>query len=246
MKISEVEKKQGYPRAGRTTYFQENEELFGREISPPIFLVTLSGQGGLGGAAEREAMKYAVLFAVALLGFAVPVSAEESAGAVLAPAGTSIQARFDQEITSKTAQSGEKFTLTEREGLFHHAPAALKGAKISGHVENVVPASHSRKASMNVIIDEITLADGTTEGLSAKVTSLRAFEPKTHHIRDAGLILGGAVAGHLAAGRHHGGLAGAAGGFALATSLKSNIDVKRGTLIDLKLTAPLTAHAPNS
>lgn len=191
-------------------------------------------------------MKHAIILAAALAALVAPAVAQDAAGGVLAPAGTNLQARFDREITSKTAQSGDKFTLTEHDGFFHKAPAALKGAKISGHVENVVPASHSHKASMNVIIDDITLANGTTEGLSAKVTSLKTFEPKTHHIRDAGLILGGAVAGHLAAGRHHGGLAGAAGGFALATSLKSNIDVKRGTLVDLKLTAPVTAQAPNS
>lgn len=190
-------------------------------------------------------MKHTIVFAAAVFGTLAPALAQSSGG-VLAPQGTQFQAQFDQEITSKTAQSGDKFTLTEHEGVFHHAPAGLRGAKISGHVENVVPASHAHKAAMNVIIDDITLPNGTTEALSAKVTSLKAFEPHTHHIRDAGLILGGAVAGHMAAGRHHGGIAGAAGGFALATSLKSNIDVKRGSLVTLKLTAPVTSQAPNS
>jgi len=191
-------------------------------------------------------MKHAIILAAAVAALAAPAVAQDASGGTLAPSGARIQARFDQEISSKTAQNGDKFTMTEHEGVFHKAPAALRGAKISGHVENVVPASHSHKAAMNVIIDDITLANGTTEPVQAKVTSLKSIEPHTHHIRDVGLVLGGAVAGHMAAGRHHGGLAGAAGGFALATGLKSNIDVKRGTLVDLKLTAPVVANPANS
>jgi hypothetical protein len=49
----------------------------------------------------------------------------------------------------------------------------------------------------------------------------------------------------MIARKHHGGLAGAAAGFALATSLKSDIVLKQGTLVKLKMTQGLVnALAP--
>lgn len=184
----------------------------------------------------------AVLVAAALAALTVPAFAQN----VVANAGTQFEARVDQELNTKTLHDGDTFTLTEHEGFFHHAPDALKGATIDGHVENVTPAHTGHGATMNLIFDDVKLANGQTMPIAAQVTSAKALEPHTHHLRDAGLIVGGAVAGHMIGkrtGHAHGGLAGAAAGFALATSLKSNIDVKRGTILHLKLTQPLTASS---
>lgn len=189
-------------------------------------------------------MKRTLMLAAALA--AVLPALAFAQDAPLAPKGAQFEAKFDQRISSKTAHDGDRFTLTEHEGLFHHAPAALKGAKVEGHVENVVAAGATHKASMNVIFDDVVLANGTTVAAALKPTSMKSFEPKTHHVRDVGLILGGAVVGHMAAGRRHGGLAGAAGGFALANGLKSDVVVKAGTIVHLKLTAPLTTAPANS
>ena len=92
---------------------------------------------------------------------------------------------------------------------------------------------------MSVFFDDVKLADGTTVPLAAKVQSLSA---PTHHIRDVGLILGGAIAGHAVGsrgGHKHGGLVGAGAGLALATTLKSDIVVKTGTIVKLQLMQPL-------
>lgn len=43
-------------------------------------------------------------------------------------------------------------------------------------------------------------------------------------------------------GKKHGGLAGAGAGFALASTLKSDINVKTGTLVKLKFTQDLSGH----
>lgn len=180
-----------------------------------------------------------LLIAGALVGsLALPALAQT----VIAPRGTEFEARLDTELSTKRLHDGDTFTLTEHEGFFHHAPPALKGATIDGHVENVSPARMGHGASMNVFFDDVRLADGTTAPLDAKVTSTKALQAKTHHLRDLGLIVGGAVVGHKVAaakGVKHGGLAGAAAGFALATSLKSDIDVKRGTILHLRLNRDL-------
>ncbi|HEY4440867.1 MAG TPA: hypothetical protein VGN14_10440 [Candidatus Elarobacter sp.] len=187
----------------------------------------------------RRNLVLAVGLAAALCG---PVFAQ----AVIAPKGAEFEARLDRELNTKTLHDGDTFTLTEHEGWFHKAPPGLKGATIDGHVENVSAAKMGHGASMNVFLDDVKTADGQTAPIDAKVTSTKALEPKTHHLRDVGLIVGGAVAGHIASKRtgiKHGTIAGAAAGFALATSLKSDIDVKRGTIVHLKLNAPVVAQA---
>jgi hypothetical protein len=157
----------------------------------------------------------------------------------LAPKGTTIQGRLTTTLDSGKLHDGDTFTLTQHQGFFHHAPPALVGATIDGHVEAVTPASATHKATMNVIFDDMKLANGTTVPIDARVTSMGEFQAHNHLLRDSALIVGGYVVGHHVAGRHHGGLAGAAGGFALATHLKSNVVVKRGTLVDLKLNSDL-------
>jgi hypothetical protein len=156
---------------------------------------------------------------------------------VLAHKHTEVDAVITTTLDSGKNHDGDTFVLDEHEGFFHHNPL-LKGAVIDGHLEDVTAAGPTHKATMNVIFDDIKFPDGSTEPLRVKVKTLSEFEPKTHHIRDVGLIVGGAVAGHIVSkktGKKGGTLTGAAAGFALATTLKSNIVVKKGTLVRLIL-----------
>ncbi len=164
---------------------------------------------------------------------------------VLAKKGWIVDGVLQQTLNSKSNHDGDTFTLAEKDTFFHHNPP-LKGAVVEGHLENVTPASATHKATMSIIFDDIKLPDGSTLPIHAKVDSIKEFEPKTHHLRDAALIVGGAVAGHMVAKQHHGGLAGAAAGFALASTLKSDINVKQGTLVQLKLLNELDENAPGT
>ncbi|MBD5633821.1 MAG: hypothetical protein IAI49_05010 [Candidatus Eremiobacteraeota bacterium] len=162
-----------------------------------------------------------------------------NADVVLARRGNQIDGTLQQTLNSKINHNGDTFTMSEKDTFFHHN-AALTGATIDGHVENVTPAGPTHKATMSIIFDDVKLADGSTVPIQASVSSLQA---PTHHFRDAGLIVGGAVAGHMLGSHHgmkHGGLAGAAAGFALATTLKSDIYVKAGTIVKMKLAQDLT------
>jgi hypothetical protein len=175
-------------------------------------------------------------FAFLASSFAVAIPA--TAQTVILKKGTQIDGTLQQTLSSKTSHTGDTFTLTEKDTFFHKN-APISGATIDGHVENVSPAGPTHKATMTIVFDDIKLPDGTTAAFPASLKSLSTFEPHTHHIRDLGLIVGGAMAGHMVAKSHHGGLAGAAAGFALASSLKSDIVVKSGTLVKLKLTHDL-------
>jgi hypothetical protein len=166
-------------------------------------------------------------------------------GAPLTKKGSEIDARVQTALSTKTSHNGDPFTLTETDLIFVHHPE-LKGATIEGHVEDVVAASSTHKASMNVIFDDIKFADGRTEPIFIGVRNMSAFEPRTHHLRDMGLIVGSAVAGHIVSKKtgHGGGtLAGAAAGFAIASAMKSDIVIKSGTIVKLKLLRDLPQPA---
>jgi hypothetical protein len=183
-----------------------------------------------------------MLIAAAMAALTVPAFSQS----ILALKGTEFEARLDQELNTKRLHDGDTFTLTEHEGFFHKAPPALKGAKVEGHVENVSAAHMGHGASMNVVFDDIVLADGRQVPANLRLTSAKAFEPKKHLFRDAGLVIGGAVVGHHVSkktGKKGGTLAGAASGFAVASNLKSDIDVKRGTIVHFKLNDDLAASS---
>jgi len=158
-------------------------------------------------------------------------------GAPLTPKGAEVDARLTTTLSTKTSHDGDPFTLTETDLIFVHHPE-LKGATIEGHLEDVVAASPTRKASLNVIFDDIKFADGRTEPIFVKVRNMSAFEAKTHHLRDMGVIVGSAVVGHIVSKKtgHGGGtLAGAAAGFAIVSAMKSDVVIKHGTIVKLTL-----------
>jgi hypothetical protein len=189
--------------------------------------------------------------ASALLGLGLlagTVAAASAQTTILAKKGAEVDAVLQTTLDSGKNQDGDTFTLAEHEGFFHHNPA-LKGAVIDGHLESVSKAGPTHKASMNVIFDDIKFPDGSVEPIHVKVKSLNEFEPKTHKLRDVAVIAGAAVAGHIVSKKtgHKGGtLAGAAAGFALVTTMKSNIVVKSGTLVRLILIDPVVQPAAAS
>lgn len=164
-------------------------------------------------------------------------------GAVVVPAGTTFYGKIDPTVGTKVSHDGQTFTLTETD-TFLHKNAALHGAVIDGHVENVAAAGPMRKPAMTLVFDDIRMPDGTKAPIDVKLASMHAFEPKSHRLRTLGMMLGGAIVGHEAAshtGRHHGGLMGAAGGYVLSQTLKTDILVRAGTVIELKFVSDAKA-----
>jgi hypothetical protein len=172
---------------------------------------------------------------------APPAINAQTAATVLVAKGAEVDGSLQEPLTSKVNHDGDHFTLTEKDTFFHRKPQ-LHGAVIDGHVENVSPAGPGKKATLNLVFDDIKLADGSTVPFSAKLISLKEVEPQTHKVRDAGIILGSAVTGHIVSkhtGKNGGTLAGAAAGVALVATLKDDIKVKRGTILRLRLLEPV-------
>ncbi len=164
-------------------------------------------------------------------------SATASAGGtVLVKAGTIFYGRLQRELSSKTSTDGQTFQLDETDTLLHRN-AALHGAVIDGHLEGVAAAGLGKKPAMTIVFDDIKMPDGATAPIDVQLLSLGAFDAKSHKLRTLGMMVGGAIAGHEAAkvaGKHHGGVIGAVGGYVLSQELKTDIDVKPGTTLKLK------------
>lgn len=165
-----------------------------------------------------------------------------SGGTTLVAAGTDFYGKLQQPISTKDSHDGDTFVLSQTDTFLHKNPA-LHGSSIDGHLENVQAAGPMRNAKLTIVFDDIRMPDGTKAPIDVKLESMKAFEPKSHHLRTIGLMIGGAVAGHEVAkhtGKRHGGLVGAVGGYALSQSLKTNITVPAGTVIEVKFQQPAT------
>jgi hypothetical protein len=197
----------------------------------------------------RAVFACALIAALTACGHRAPVNVRSAAGttvagggSVILTAGTEYDGRLSAPIGTKTSHEGEAFTLTYAGGAFHNNPA-LQGTSIDGHVEDVRPAGPMRRPTMTIVFDDIRMPDGTTHPVDAKILSLNEFQPKSHHLRTIGLMIGGAIAGHMAAkhtGHKHGALAGAIGGYVLSQTLKTDIYVPQGSVVRLRLLAPVT------
>jgi len=171
--------------------------------------------------------------------------APAAGGTVLVKSGTTFQGALQQEIATNKSHDGDTFTLVQHDTLLHKEPA-LHGAVIDGHLENVQAAGMGKKPAMTVVFDDIRLPDGATAPIDVRIVNIGALDAKTHHWRTFGMVLGGAIAGHMAAGKHHGGLAGAAGGYVLSQEMKTNVDAKPGTIVVVKFLNDAVAQASAS
>jgi hypothetical protein len=171
-------------------------------------------------------------------------SAQTAAPSHLLKAGTVIDTTLDQDLSSKTNHNGDSFTLTPNKGGFWKKEPDVGSCIFLGHLANVTPAGPTHKATMTAILDGMKCPPSdNVNTVSLQLLSAKTFEPKTHLMRDTAIVVSAAVAGHIAAGKSHGGLAGAAGGVALASTLKSDIVIKQGTVLTVKLLQPIVVPA---
>ena len=169
-------------------------------------------------------------------------NAPAAGGVTLVAAGTDFYGKLQQPISTKTSHDGDTFTLAQTDTLLHKN-AQLHGSSIEGHLENVHPAGTMRKPSLTLVFDAIRMPDGSTAPVDVKLLSVKKFEPRTHHLRTIGMMIGGAIAGHEVSkhtGKGHGATMGAAGAYVLSQQMKTDIVVPAGTVIEVKFRKPAT------
>ncbi len=176
------------------------------------------------------------------------------------PNGTRFLVRLNDEISTRKSKVNKKFKATTLEPLQTADGTILPpGAEIRGHVSRVEPASLTGRARLWLTFDEIKTPGGKLP-LVADVISV----PGDHSVRQgdskegeieartsrgtreleaaaAGAAIG-AVAGGVAKGGKGAGLGaaiGGAAGFLIASGMGQELDLPKGTKLELELERPL-------
>ena len=167
--------------------------------------------------------------------FCLPLAA--TADTYYKPAGSTMTGTIQQEINTKTAQSGQRFTVV-----------TAGGSTIYGHISQVDRANIGRKAHVKLNFDYIRFPDGSTAPIHATAEAVQQ-KKQVNYVQAAGQVLGGMVVGNVlgkAVGTNLGGLAGLAGGALLASNTSTNIDIPAGAQITLRLNEPLSNAHPQA
>jgi hypothetical protein len=189
--------------------------------------------------------RFGLIAAALALALAVPCAPALAQDATL-PANTQINTVLDtQDINTKNAQVGDGFTM-DVVSPYPGGDPSFSGARIRGHVADVVSGGQGRSARLRLAFDSIVFADGHSVPIQAAVASTQAKNENTTTRRGLGALVGAAI-GSQTIGRIIGGsagsvvglLGGAAGGYLYAKNDKPNFNIAKGTTIVIDTTQPL-------
>jgi hypothetical protein len=162
------------------------------------------------------------------------------------PAGVTIDTDLQQELSSGKNRKNDKFAIKIKNGSVGKYPI-LKDATIEGHLEDVTKAAKGKKAALNLFFDDIKLKNGDLLPIDATLVNTQVeTKTKGQFLKNAGIILGGTVAGHFVGDKtnfKHGKLAGAAAATAFVLSSPGGeVVLKKGTDLQVKLKSGLEVN----
>jgi len=177
------------------------------------------------------AFRYALVAALATQVFAGGIALAASL-----PGGATVYGTLSTDLNSKNVNPGDGFSLTVTQP-YPNGDASYAGARIAGHVLDVVRAGQGTKAHIRLGFDRIYLTNGTSGAISGRVVKLDVTHANSTTQKAVGAGVGMIVGNILgkAVGTNLGGLIGAGGGFVYANNLKTNITIPRGSTVTLQL-----------
>ena len=195
--------------------------MFKQSVS--IVLITLS-LGSLASCAKQVAEKPVDTSKTATSSAITTTNKPANSSAIaIVPAGITINTDLQQELSSGKNRDNEKFTIKIKNGSVSKYPA-LKDATIEGHLEKVTKAAKGKKAQMHLIFDALKLKNGDLLAIDATLVNTQVeTKTKGQFLKNAGIILGGTIAGNFIGDRtkfKNGKLAGAAAATAFVLYLQ--------------------------
>jgi hypothetical protein len=215
----------------------EVQMMFKQFVS--VSLLTIS----LGGLISCSSGKVADKTETKTTGGALSTNKKTTNSANAIPAGVLIGTDLQQELSTGKNRNNDKFSIKIQNDSVKKYPA-LKDATIEGHLEDVTKAAKGKKAKLNLVFDNVKLKSGELVEIDADLVNTK-IESKTKgkFLQNAGIILGGTVAGKFLGDKtkfKHGKLAGAAAATAFVLSSPGGeVVLKKGTDIQLKLKSSL-------
>jgi hypothetical protein len=163
------------------------------------------------------------------------------------PAGTSLSVQLPAEISTKTAQVGQRLSANLTSDLVVDGKVVAKaGTLAQGSITQVISGSKTigGKPTLGITFDSLTFADGGDRPIDARITQVA---DKSDKAGDTAKIAGGAVAGGVIGhqidsdqGKIIGAIIGAAAGTAAAKKTGKEVVLPAGTVVGLTLEAPVT------
>jgi hypothetical protein len=174
---------------------------------------------------------------------AMTTTGKKAGNLAAVPAGVTIDTDLQQELSSGKNRNNERFTIKVKNGSVGKYPV-LKDATIEGHLEGVTKAAKGTKAKLNLFFDDVKLKNGDILPIDATLVNTKVeSKTKGQFLKNAGIILGGTIAGNFVGDKtkfKHGKLAGAAAATAFVLSSPGGeVVLKKGTDLQLKLKSNL-------
>jgi len=99
------------------------------------------------------------------------------------PNGTRLNARLENNISTRASQPGDRFTMTVT------SPYQYSGAVIEGHVENANTSGRlSGRANVTLVFDSIRMNDGRNSRFAGTVDSVRLLNGDTVSVNNEGTV----------------------------------------------------------
>jgi len=169
---------------------------------------------------------------------------------VTIPSGTELSVQLASGYSTKTAVVGEAASGTLAADLVVDGRrVARAGAPLRGSVTEVVSGSQKIGAvpSLKIEFTQLTLADGSTAAINARVAQKGASEKGRDTAKIVGGTAAGAVIGHQVShdkGAVIGGVLGAAGGAIAAKKTGTELEVAAGSVVPATLRASFEYRGP--
>jgi hypothetical protein len=161
------------------------------------------------------------------------------------PAGTPIQVRIDNRISTSSARHGDVWNGVIEESVYSRGYEVIPaGSPVEGVVTSSVQGTHSNKARLDLAVRTVTV-EGRDRALRAETEPIVADSRRAKKI---GAIAGGAAAGALVGGALGGkkggiigGLLGGATGYGATRHALRTLVIKPGTVVDFVTSHGLVA-----
>jgi hypothetical protein len=148
-------------------------------------------------------------------------------------AGTELSGTIDQQLDSKSAVVGQRFTMSN----VHSQDNNINGATIYGHVDSVQSAGQGRPGKISIALDKLHTRSGGSYALDGRVTAVQE-NTKSNVVNEAGGAVAGMIIGNIVGkklGTNAGGLLGAAGGYIYAKNAKQNVTIPTNSVVTVQV-----------
>jgi len=148
-------------------------------------------------------------------------------------AGTELSGTIDQQLDSKSAVVGQRFTMSN----VHSQDNNINGATIYGHVDEVQAAGQGRPAKISIAFDKLHTRSGASYALDGRATAVQE-NTKSNAVNEAGGAVAGMIVGNILGkklGTNAGGLLGAAGGYIYAKNAKQNVTIPANSVVTVQV-----------